>query len=99
MRSSDGGIPVQILDREFLVACSEEEKDDVVASAKFVNDKIDEIRRGSRIIGSDRLVVLAALNLANDLLHVKAERDHYAQSMDRLVSLQNRIESVLSEME
>ena len=96
---SDNAVPVRIMDREFLVACEENEQEDVIASAEFINGKIREISQGSRVIGPDRLVVLAALNIANDLLHVKADRDRYAQSAGRLNNLQNRIETALEQIE
>lgn len=89
------GVPVRILDREFVIACSDDERDDVMASARYVNGKIDEIKRHAKVIGTDRLVVLAALNIANDLLQTQAERDRYESSLHKLSSIQRKIEATL----
>ena len=89
------GVPIRILDREFVIACSDEEREDVMASARYVNGKIDEIKRNAKVIGTDRLVVLAALNIANDLLQTQAECDRYETSFHKLSSIQRKIEATL----
>ena len=95
MTMAANGVPIRILDREFVIACSDEERDDVMASARYVNGKIDEIKRSAKVIGTDRLVVLAALNIANDLLHTQAECDRYENSFHKLSSIQRKIEATL----
>ncbi len=93
--ATQGGVPVRILDREFVIACSDDERDDVMASARYVNGKIEEIKRNAKVIGTDRLVVLAALNIANDLLQAQAECDRYENSFHKLSSIQRKIEASL----
>lgn len=64
-------IAVSILDREFLVACSPEERPGLVAAASLVDTRMREIRAGSRTATPDRIAVMAALNFAHELLQLK----------------------------
>ena len=61
-------VTVRILEKEYQVACPAEEKADLLASADFLNRKMREIRDSGKVVGLDRVAVMAALNLANDLL-------------------------------
>ena len=62
-------VSVRILDKEYQVACPAEERTDLLDSAEILNSKMREIRDSGRIVGLDRIAVMAALNMANDLLH------------------------------
>ncbi len=90
-------VSVQILDKEYLVACQPDEKETLLASSRHLDQKMREIRDSGKIIGTDRIAVMAALNLAHDLL----DQQKSAQSGDtatskRLLKLQSRIENALS---
>ena len=89
-------VSVRILDKEYQVACPAEERTDLLDSAEILNDKMREIRDSGRVVGLDRIAVMAALNMANDLLHAKA-RDRLLEGdvSDRLKIISDRVESVL----
>jgi len=61
-------IKVNILDKEYLVACQEDEKDELLASAKYLNDKMINIRESGKVVGMDRIAVMTALNLAHEVI-------------------------------
>lgn len=61
-------LKIHILEKEYLVACPEEEKPALKASAKYLGDKMSEIRGTGKVIGVDRIAVMAGLNLANEVL-------------------------------
>jgi cell division protein ZapA len=61
-------VAVMILDREFLVACTPEEKPALVAAARYLDAKMREMRNAARGIGLDRIAILAALNISHELL-------------------------------
>ena len=89
-------VSVRILDKEYQVACSPEERTDLLDSAEILNDKMREIRDTGRVVGLDRIAVMAALNMANDLIHARA-RDLELEGgvSDRLKSISDRVESAL----
>ncbi len=64
-------VTVSILDREYLVACTEEERLSLVAAAAYMDGKMREIRNASRSAGLDRIAVMAGLNIAHELLQLK----------------------------
>jgi cell division protein ZapA len=97
MSNPTAQVSVRILDKEYQVACPASERTDLLDSAEVLNAKMREIRDSGRIVGLDRIAVMAALNMANDLLHAQA-RDRVIEgdvSM-RLKSISDRVESVLS---
>lgn len=61
-------IAVRILDREYLVACPPGERDGLRSAAHLLDSRMRDIRNGNRMAGIDRIAVLAALNLAHELL-------------------------------
>ena len=96
MTDQTAQVSVRILDKEYQVACPASERTDLLDSAEALNDKMREIRDSGRIVGLDRIAVMAALNMANDLLHAQA-RDRVIEgdvSM-RLKTISDRVDSVL----
>lgn len=61
-------VNVKIFDKEYKIACSPQEKDLLIESARYLDQKMKEVKDTHKIIGSDRLAVMAALNIANDFL-------------------------------
>ena len=98
MSESYAQISVRILDKEYQVACPASERTDLLDSAEILNQKMREIRDSGRVVGLDRIAVMAALNMANDLLHAQA-RDRLLDGdiSDRLKHISDRVESVLGE--
>ena len=90
-------VSVRILDKEYQVACPADERTDLLDSAEILNNKMREIRDSGRIVGLDRIAVMAALNMANDLIHAQA-RDQQLEGdiSERLKSISDRVDSVLS---
>lgn len=61
-------IEINILGRAYKVACSREEEPALIAAADYLDEKMREIRDRSKVIGSERIAIMAGLNLAHDLL-------------------------------
>lgn len=69
--SDVNAVTVKILDRDFRVSCTAEEKRRLVDAAELLDGRMREIKGGSRMVGLDRVAVLAALNLAAEFLELK----------------------------
>ena len=91
-------VSVRILDKEYLVACPPGERTDLLDSAEALNTKMREIRDSGSVVGLDRIAVMAALNMANDLLHAKA-RDNEIEGTfsNRLKLISDRVDNALSD--
>jgi cell division protein ZapA len=61
-------LDVHILGRDYKVACKEHERADLLAAVEFLDGRMREIRDAGKNLGVDRIAVMAALNIANDLL-------------------------------
>ena len=96
MSDTNAQISVRILDKEYQVACPASERTDLLDSAEILNERMREIRDSGRIVGLDRIAVMAALNMANDLLHAQ-ERDKTLEGdiSSRLKLISDRVESAL----
>jgi cell division protein ZapA len=87
---------VTILDKEYLIACSEEERDLLNDAATLLNAKMQEVKTSGKIIGSERVAVLAALNIAHEMLAYKKENDGYTSTVDGVVRrIQDKIDDAL----
>ena len=90
-------VSVRILDKEYQVACPPDERTDLLDSAEVLNTKMREIRDSGRIVGLDRIAVMAALNMANDLIHAQARDQEIEGGLsDRLKTISDRVDNVLS---
>jgi cell division protein ZapA len=89
---------VHILDKEYLIACPEDERESLFASAEYLTEKMREIRDTGKIVGIDRIAVIAALNIAHELLEMRNGRDDFQSNIsDRLRSLQQKIDSAINQ--
>ena len=61
-------LDVTILGREFKVACREGERNELLEAVAFLDRRMREIRDAGKVSGTDRIAVMAALNIAHDLL-------------------------------
>jgi cell division protein ZapA len=61
-------IEINILGRSYKVACSREEESALIAAADYLDEKMRGIRDSSKVIGAERIAIMAGLNLAHDLL-------------------------------
>ncbi|HEY5643119.1 MAG TPA: cell division protein ZapA [Woeseiaceae bacterium] len=90
-------VSIRILDKEYQVACPVSERTDLLDSAEILNSKMREIRDSGRVVGLDRIAVMAALNMANDLMHARA-RDQALEGdvSNRLKLISDRVDNALS---
>ena len=87
---------VTILDKEYLIACTDEERDLLNDAASLLNERMQEVKTSGKIIGSERIAVLAALNIAHEMLAYKKENEDYTSSVDGVVRrLQDKIDGAL----
>jgi cell division protein ZapA len=98
MSSDIKPISIQILDKEYLISCSEEERDQLHTAAEFLNGKLLELKGSGKVIGAERIAVMTALNFASELLKYKRENSDYTDQVDRTVKrLYSKIDGVLEE--
>ena len=89
-------ISLRIMEKEYVVACPYEERSALLDAAEFLNGRMREIRDSGKVVGHDRIAVMVALNLANELLRVK-NRDAKLEGevAPRLRAMRERVEGAL----
>lgn len=65
-------LSVTILEREYRLACTPDEKESLLRCAAYVEDKMQAIRSAGKIMGADRIAVMAALQIAHELFSARS---------------------------
>lgn len=90
-------VTIRILDKEYLIACPPREEAALQASARLLDERLRHIRQSGKVIGSERMFVMAALNMANDLVRLQSV-DHEAgtRAGEHVRRLRERIEGAVA---
>lgn len=90
-------VSVTIMDKEYLIACEEGEREQLHAAVRMLNEKCAEARNSGNVIGTERIAVMAALHLAHELIDHKNQNQDYTSKVDDNVRrLRQKIEEALS---
>jgi cell division protein ZapA len=89
-------VNIRILEKEYQISCPVSERAALLNSAELLNTRMREIRDSGKVIGLDRIAVMAALNMANELLRSR----NVGESLEgnaklRLQAMRERIEGAL----
>jgi cell division protein ZapA len=85
-------VAVRILDKEYLVACPEEQQEALFRAAKHLDTNMRDIRSSGKVFGTERIAVMAALNITNDLL----ERDTMSNATSSILkAMDSRLDDAL----
>jgi cell division protein ZapA len=89
-------VSVRIMEKEFVVACPYEERSALLDAAEFLNARMREIRDTGKVVGLDRIAVMAALNLAHEILKGKDRESRLDNGVgQRMRALRERVEGAL----
>lgn len=89
-------VTVRILEKEYHVACPADEKPALLASAELLNTKMREIRDTGKVVGLDRVAVMAALNLAAELIEAQGKDAELKDIVGlRIKSMRERLDDAL----
>jgi cell division protein ZapA len=84
------------MEKEYVVACPYDERSALLDAAEFLNGRMREIRDTGKVIGMDRIAVMAALNLAHEFLKIKDRESKLDNGVGhRVRSLRERVEGAL----
>ena len=90
-------VTIRVMDKEYQIACPRDERDALLNSARFLDQKMREIRSNRHLVGTDRVAVMAALNIAHDLLQCESGKgDVGPGAKTRLKNLQAKVEAAIS---
>ena len=96
-------VSVHILDKEYQVACPEDQQAELIISARYLDKQMRAIRDTGKVIGLERIAVMAALNISHELLKasgqgmVPAVADE-AVDTTAVASLQRKVDEALYQL-
>jgi cell division protein ZapA len=94
--ADDAPISIRILDKEYLIACPPNERADLQRAATLLNGRLRESRETGKPIGTERLLMMTALNLANDLAKLQARDERMTADFgSRDKTMRERVERAL----
>ena len=95
---SDGStVIVTILEKEYQVSCPPEQKEELVQSARYLDTQMHKIRKTGKVIGLERIAVMAALNISHELLQASNESEANSQK-ENVVTLNQKIDEALYQL-
>jgi len=96
---TNDGLDIRIMDKDYRVACPQDQQASLKDSARFLNDRLNEIKRKGSIIGTERIAIMAALNLAHELLGSQEFAGDFEDVDNRILNLQKKINIALRDIE
>lgn len=98
--SEKNDVTVKILDRNYQIKCPADKIHELYNAAKHLDEKIIELRNNDKILSSDSLLAVVALNITHELLVQKKQNITQIENMgQQILQLKEQIESALNEEE
>ncbi len=92
------GLQITIMGRNFRVSCKEEEQAGLLEAVEYLNRRMEEIRDQGRIVGLERIAIMAALNITHEFLSAKVGGDFdMAAFKRRMTHMETVIDQAMAE--
>lgn len=94
-----GALTINLLGRELRVACPEGEERQLLASVDYLNRKLKEVRDVGKVVGNERIALMAALNITHEYLSQQKTPSGGVDTTAfrrRIVAMQETVESALA---
>jgi len=97
--SETKSLDVYIMGREFRVACPDDEQEELLAAVSYLDRKMREIRDSGKVIGVERIAIMAALNIAHELLTTRTGGFDIGDFKRRISSMQEQLDQAMLDQE
>lgn len=97
MNQEAKSLTVTLLDKEFRIQCAPGDEHELLESAEYLNQKLLEIRNSGKLIGLDKIALMAAMNISHELVQAKSQLEQKGEVLDkRLALLQDKVKNAIS---
>ena len=97
MSETKSPIKVHLLGKEYPIVCPQNEEHDLLIAARYLDDKMRQIRDTGRVFGAERIAVMAALNIAHELIQLQQQNRMLSAGLsERLSAMHEKIDATLS---
>ena len=100
MAESAKTIEVSLLGRNYKIACEDDERAALMEAVAYLDGKMGEIKKAGKVSGTDRIAVMAALNIAHELLSLKVGNGFdIGQAKRRISSLEAKLDAAIAQQD
>jgi cell division protein ZapA len=100
MNADSKGLQINIMGREFRVACPEEEQKSLLEAVDYLNRRMQDIRSSGKVVGLERIAIMAALNITHEFLTTKVGGGFdMAELKRRMARMENVLDQVMSDQD
>jgi cell division protein ZapA len=100
MAEPTNSVEVTLLGRTYRVACEEGEREALMQAVAYLDAKMNEIRKAGKVIGAERIAVMAALNVAHELLSMRLGSGFdVGQAKRRISAIESKIDAAIAKQE
>ncbi len=93
-------VEVNLLGRSYRVACDDHERDALMQAVAYLDAKMNEIRKAGKVTGAERIAVMAALNVAHELLSMRLGSGFdLGKAKRRINAIESKIDAAIAKQE
>lgn len=90
-------VNITIMDKDYLISCTDAEREQLYSAAEYLNNKLLELKNSGKVIGTERIAVMTALNVTSEYLAYKQENNSHSEIVDTTIKrIQSKISNVLA---
>ena len=93
------GVEISIMGREFTVACPPEDREGLLTAVSYLDKKMCDIRDAGKVVGAERIAMMAALNLAHELLTTRTGGVDIGGMKSKIARMQTMVDSAIAEQD
>lgn len=98
MQTTATTVTITLLEKQYQINCSQEEREELQESARLLNQNLLDIRNSGSVIGLERIAIMAALNLSHELVRNQKNSQASAAIGSGIERLQDKINSAIQSM-
>ena len=99
MTADAKGMQINVMGREFRVACTPEEQKELLEAVDYLNRKMQEIKDQGKVNGLDRIAIMAALNIAHEFLTTRLGSFNVAEFKRKMARIETTLDQALADQE
>lgn len=99
MTADAKGMQINVMGREFRVACTPDEQKALREAVEYLNGKMQEIKDQGKITGTERIAIMAALNISHELLSTRFGNFDVSEFKRRMAGIETTLDQALADQE
>ena len=93
-------LTVRILDKEYRISCLPDERESLIAAASELNERMQEMRDSAKMLGAERMAVMAALNVIHERNQIKSgQLGTFDSAREAIHRLENKLDAAIGRRE